>query len=78
MTLTSLPEDEFFYIGILLRIHIAIVAGLLSRAIMYLQLAALEFEVVSWEALEVCMCFPFVTLFVLFLPERYMFFMVVV
>jgi len=64
--------------GIFLRTHVAIVAGLLLWVITCLELAALEFEVVSWEALEVGICFTFVTLFMLFLSGRYMFFMVVV
>ena len=76
--MTALSEDVIVYMGIFLRTHVAIVAGLPLRAITCLQLAALEFEVVSWRALEVYICFPYVTLLVLFLPGRYMIFMVVV
>jgi hypothetical protein len=78
VTLTALSEEAVLHVGIFLRTHLAIVAGLLLGAITCHQLAALEFEVVSWEALEVYVCFPFVTLLVRFLPGRYMFFMVVV
>lgn len=79
MTLIALFEDAVLYMGIFLRTHVANLAWLPLRAVKRcLQLAALIFEVVSLEALEICICFPCVPLLVLFLPGRCMFFMVVV